>query len=141
MVVLFSIQVFSCNSEGAMHRMRVLFCFRGSVSSEGKSRKGSSFIGEDNPSNRRSITVFNYEVMDAKDFKHASSAQLIDECSIENSKQNYDNPIDNTSDIELKEIEEFETQTDSDVTKKNNKCDVESQETATSSKFREKLPG
>ena len=79
--------------------------------------------------------------MDAKDFKHASSAQLIDECSIENSKQNYDNPIDNTSDIELKEIEEFETQTDSDVTKEKDKCDVESQETATSSKFREKLPG
>ena len=79
--------------------------------------------------------------MDAKDFKHASSAQLIDECSIENSKQNYDIPIDNTSDIELKEIEGFETQTDSDVTKEKDKCDVEYQETATSSKFREKLPG
>ena len=120
--------------------MRVLLCFRGSVSSEGKLPRGSYFNGEENPSNRRSITVFNYEVMDAKDLKHASSAQLIDECSFENSKQNYDNPLDNTSDIELKEIEEFEIQTDSDVTKKNNKCDLESQETATSPKFREKTP-
>ena len=142
-VVLFSIQVFPCNSEGAMHRMRVLLCFRGSGSLEGKSRRGSSFSGEENQTNGRSnAVVFSDQVTgDIKDFKHASTAQLIDECSIKNSKQDYDNPLVNKSDIELQEIEEFETQTDSNVTKKNNKCDVESQETATSSKFREKLPG
>ena len=127
--------VFPCNLEGAMHRMRLMLCFRGSGSLEGKSRRGSSFNGEENQTNGRSnAVVFSYQVTgDIKDFKHASTAQLIDECSIKNSKQDYDNPLVNKSDIELKEIEEFETQTDSDVTKEKDKCDTESQETVTSS--------